>query len=148
MAMEAVEPDSLPLAMTRPHYKQTGLYSRSERAGSSGFVGMRGRRSQEMDKRAAFMGMRGKKAPFNGMRGKKSSSYLPYDFDTLKDEEFDYSGLRDKKAPFNGMRGKKSSGSVDYSTPNASGLGSWWQSYMDFTKRRSGNYNGFVGMRG
>merc|ERR1712200_29791 len=51
------------------------------RRGGSGFVGMRGRRSMflpppplpddELEKRAAFTGMRGKKAPFNGMRGKK-----------------------------------------------------------------------------
>jgi|ERR1711962_487844 len=85
------------------------------RRGSSGFVGMRGRRTPldfnplEEDKRAAFTGMRGKKAPFNGMRGKKSES--DYELENLQNRQWWDRFLRYNKrvrsgsSGFIGMRG-------------------------------------------
>ncbi|XP_023322859.1 tachykinins [Eurytemora carolleeae] len=80
----------------------------------AGFVGMRGRRTPDIDlmvKRPSFTGMRGKKAPFNGMRGKKSISNIS-------------NGLK--------FKGAESPGSV-------------WKRFLNYQRR---NPSGFVGMRG
>jgi len=137
------------------------------RRGGSGFVGMRGRRSMLTpveDKRAAFTGMRGKKAPFNGMRGKKSMDDLEEALHDLRNIEevveskrSAFTGMRGKKASFNGMRGKKSMDDDLYEEEPqesarqvSSQLSNWLANYLDiqYQKRRSGTYSGFVGMRG
>uniref|UniRef100_A0A336LTG1 CSON000099 protein n=1 Tax=Culicoides sonorensis TaxID=179676 RepID=A0A336LTG1_CULSO len=136
-----------------------------EKRAPAGFVGMRGRRFDELstdfDKRApkGFTAMRGKRAPvgFMGMRGKKDDTEVLENYDMKRAPVAGFLGMRGKKGPlgnsffgtrgkkfpyefrskFIGVRGKKNFESNDISSEFGE------SSNMD--KRKP---NGFVGMRG
>ena len=104
------------------------------------------------DKRAGFVGMRGKKdedlypykrAGFVGMRGRRA------------DAEWEQAIMALKRAGFVGMRGKKSSGFVGmrgrrlYSQPTVAAMSQWpfFNTVAGARKSRRAS-SGFVGMRG